>query len=685
MGRLRRRRPARSIATTDARAPPARRSGRPSRRPSSSHRASDGRSASRSPGTCPVVEFGAGRRWWKRYTRDWGRTGERAFDLASHALERGAALARRRSRPGSGRSSRPTSGPTGTRRRSSTSSTSSSTAAASGRPARWTARSPTATTRAGSRCSSAPTTRSTTASTSTSTRRSRSCGSSPSSRRAGSATCWPRSPSTTRRSSPIEASGLQAPRKVGGTVPHDVGGPDDDPFYRPNWYDYQDVNDWKDLGPKFVLQVWRDAVAAGRRRRRAHPRRLADGRGAADPAVATRDRDGDGLPEHDGLPDQTYDTWPMHGPSAYGGSLWLGRAGRRRGDGRPARRRPRRRAAGRAGSSAARSPSTGGCGAATTTPTTTAAARARTASWPTSSPASGTPTRPASATCCRADRVETALRTIHRMNVCGFAGGRMGAVNGDAPGRHGRRVERAVGRGLGRDDLRAGRVHDRSRPGRRGLVDGPRRGRRHVRARAVVPDARGVRRDRQLPGEHVRPAAGDLGDRGSARAPRAASRRSAEPTGRAQVRSTRSIQSSTSAANERRSLDPRGGGRPHRGSRTSRAGYRSTRRERVAVADDRVLAADDDEARAVERLADRVDVGRERVSLTDPLERRIVGRRFGAAGPSWRRSPRPARSMTTAIVAELGGIDQADTVQDARLLGAGSRARRHVTLGVGRR
>ncbi|MGZ8515386.1 MAG: GH116 family glycosyl-hydrolase, partial [Candidatus Limnocylindrales bacterium] len=36
----------------------------------------------------PIVEFGAGRRWWKRYTRSWGRGGERAFDLASHALER---------------------------------------------------------------------------------------------------------------------------------------------------------------------------------------------------------------------------------------------------------------------------------------------------------------------------------------------------------------------------------------------------------------------------------------------------------------------------------------------------------------------------------------------------------------------------------------------------------------------
>ena len=102
------------------------------------------------------------------------------------------------------------------------------------------------------------------ASTSTSTRRSRSCGSSRSSRRAGSATCSRRSPVDDPEIVTIEASGLPAPRKVGGTVPHDVGGPDDDPFHRPNWYSFQDVNDWKDLGPKFVLQVWRDAVAARR-------------------------------------------------------------------------------------------------------------------------------------------------------------------------------------------------------------------------------------------------------------------------------------------------------------------------------------------------------------------------------------------------------------------------------------
>uniref|UniRef100_A0A7N0TV28 Glycosyl-hydrolase family 116 catalytic region domain-containing protein n=1 Tax=Kalanchoe fedtschenkoi TaxID=63787 RepID=A0A7N0TV28_KALFE len=36
------------------------------------------------------------------------------------------------------------------------------------------------------------------------------------------------------------------------------------------------------------------------------------------------DRDNDGLIENDGFPDQTYDTWTVHGVSAYCGGLWLG-------------------------------------------------------------------------------------------------------------------------------------------------------------------------------------------------------------------------------------------------------------------------------------------------------------------------------------------------------------------------
>ena len=42
----------------------------------------------------------------------------------------------------------------------------------------------------------------------------------------------------------VIASGETARRKVGGTVPHDLGGPDTDPFYRPNRYHYQDVSAW---------------------------------------------------------------------------------------------------------------------------------------------------------------------------------------------------------------------------------------------------------------------------------------------------------------------------------------------------------------------------------------------------------------------------------------------------------
>ena len=109
-------------------------------------------------------------------------------------------------------------------------------------------------------------------------------------------------------------------RKASGAAPHDLGGPAEDPFLRPNTYRYQDSNVWKDLNSKFVLQVWRDVA-------------LLDDLDLARetwPAVvqaldhlAAFDRDDDGLPEHDGVPDQTFDTWSMRGPSAYGGALWL--------------------------------------------------------------------------------------------------------------------------------------------------------------------------------------------------------------------------------------------------------------------------------------------------------------------------------------------------------------------------
>jgi non-lysosomal glucosylceramidase len=229
----------------------------------------------------------------------------------------------------------------------------------------------------------------------------------------------------------IEASGERAPRKIAGTVPHDVGGPADDPFHRPNWYRFQDVNGWKDLGPKFVLQAWRDAVAAGS----AGDALIAEVFPTVDAVLrrlSTADRDGDGLPEHDGLPDQTYDTWPMRGPSAYGGSLWLAAvvaaeamAGRI-GDAEAARRWAGwfergqvafDRRLWRGGHYAY---DDGGGPSSDSVMADQLAGQ-----WYADATGLGD--------LLPRDRVETALRTIHARNVLGFQGGRMGAVNGTRP------------------------------------------------------------------------------------------------------------------------------------------------------------------------------------------------------------------------------------------------------------
>jgi non-lysosomal glucosylceramidase len=54
--------------------------------------------------------------------------------------------------------------------------------------------------------------------------------------------------------------GPKCTRKVKGCVPHDLGSPSEDPWHRVNIYNFQDVCNWKDLGPKFVLQVYRDFI-----------------------------------------------------------------------------------------------------------------------------------------------------------------------------------------------------------------------------------------------------------------------------------------------------------------------------------------------------------------------------------------------------------------------------------------
>jgi non-lysosomal glucosylceramidase len=115
-------------------------------------------------------------------------------------------------------------------------------------------------------------------------------------------------------------SGKLCPRKKRGVVPHDIGSPGEDPWKKVNAYNLHDSNRWKDLNPKFVLQIYRDFIATGDRYFIAD---VWDAIYEAIEHIKQFDLDGDGLIENEGIPDQTYDVWSATGASAYTGGLWL--------------------------------------------------------------------------------------------------------------------------------------------------------------------------------------------------------------------------------------------------------------------------------------------------------------------------------------------------------------------------
>lgn len=114
-------------------------------------------------------------------------------------------------------------------------------------------------------------------------------------------------------------TGRHAARKEKGQVPHDLGGPAEDPWYKVNAYYFQDSNQWKDLNLCFALQVYRDYRVT---QDKDYLREMWPAVQAAMEHIEQWDLDSDGLIENDG-PDQTFDTWAMVGPSAYCGGLWL--------------------------------------------------------------------------------------------------------------------------------------------------------------------------------------------------------------------------------------------------------------------------------------------------------------------------------------------------------------------------
>ncbi|MGK7952814.1 MAG: GH116 family glycosyl hydrolase [Xenococcaceae cyanobacterium] len=114
----------------------------------------------------------------------------------------------------------------------------------------------------------------------------------------------------------------QAIRKFAGATPHDLGAPNEHPWEETNYTSYQDCNQWKDLPSDFVLQVYRDFVLTGREDLeflwecwQSIIQTLA--------YLKEFDRDGDGIPENSGAPDQTFDDWQLKGISAYCGGLWI--------------------------------------------------------------------------------------------------------------------------------------------------------------------------------------------------------------------------------------------------------------------------------------------------------------------------------------------------------------------------
>ncbi|WP_313979728.1 GH116 family glycosyl-hydrolase [Iodidimonas nitroreducens] len=107
--------------------------------------------------------------------------------------------------------------------------------------------------------------------------------------------------------------------KKSGFLPHDMGAPGEAPFRILNGYALADSTRWKDLNSQFVLAVWRVGLRADDDFLRAQFPAVA----MAIDHLAVFDRDGDGLIEHEGFPDQTFDNLPCWGRAAIAGGCGL--------------------------------------------------------------------------------------------------------------------------------------------------------------------------------------------------------------------------------------------------------------------------------------------------------------------------------------------------------------------------
>ncbi|XP_023331930.1 non-lysosomal glucosylceramidase-like isoform X2 [Eurytemora carolleeae] len=117
--------------------------------------------------------------------------------------------------------------------------------------------------------------------------------------------------------------GKITPRKIKDSVPHDLGDPEEEPWLKVNSYNIHDVSEWRDLNLKLVIQVWRDIKLLPEKESAYLLEQALPVCAALMEVAQSWDKDGDGLIENSGWPDQTFDSWVMLGASAYCGGLYL--------------------------------------------------------------------------------------------------------------------------------------------------------------------------------------------------------------------------------------------------------------------------------------------------------------------------------------------------------------------------
>lgn len=116
------------------------------------------------------------------------------------------------------------------------------------------------------------------------------------------------------------SSGARSIRKSSGCVPHDAGNPEEDPWVKLNCYWLHDTANWKDLNLKMVLMTYRDYYVT---KDQDFLEFMWPKCRTVMATAQSQDTDGDGLIDHVGTADQTYDVWTAKGVSAYCGGLYL--------------------------------------------------------------------------------------------------------------------------------------------------------------------------------------------------------------------------------------------------------------------------------------------------------------------------------------------------------------------------